>query len=41
MLALPTGTAVGEAEIEGIGRILEMAISNQRDIKAALAAKMG
>lgn len=41
VLALPTGTAVGETEIEGIGRILELAISNHREIKAALAAKMG
>jgi hypothetical protein len=39
VLALPTGTAVGEVEIGMIGKILEMAISDQREIKAVLAAK--
>jgi dTDP-4-amino-4,6-dideoxygalactose transaminase len=40
VLALPTGTALGEVEIGLIGKILEMAILDRCEIKAALAAKM-
>jgi dTDP-4-amino-4,6-dideoxygalactose transaminase len=39
VLALPTGTAVGEAEIAVIGRIFETAMFRTAEVKAALEAQ--
>jgi dTDP-4-amino-4,6-dideoxygalactose transaminase len=39
VLALPTGTAVGEAEIEGIGRILELAQASASAVKRVLSSQ--